>query len=337
MRLRRSTRELGGAIRPVHRLLLASATMVALALAGPVASSHGDIDVYNKDDLMPCPAVTTSGTDVNGGCLAHATSESGVTIRKHVFGIESQIAVCNSEFHMRVGEGGTGYLLEQQLSGASCTREACNEAAGESTPWPFTANEGSPVEGTEYLTTTFCVEPIGGGTDESCEIDLPFQHNTSDLSIELGHSTELPSHGITGFRCELVGHWATEIGGTHDSAAEQRPVFALNTPAEHFYPDPDVLYFEHMNGTLMVDFVNNTHQEITTSAFGPRVGGPGAERFEFTAGCTGVTRAANAKCEMSVVRMTPTTSTENDLGFMRIIFYFAGGGVGVSEPLELEA
>jgi hypothetical protein len=204
------------------RMLLMVASAAALtAVLAPVASAQ-TLEVLDAEEFEHCAAVSLSTTDVNGGCLIHTTSVGNVELRKHVFGIEAHITTCATEFHGRISEDASGYLLEQALSGGGCVRQACKPSS-EATPWAFAASEGSTVEGTEYMTTSFCVEPNGGGTDETCEIDIPFQQGAPpNRTIELGHASELSSHGITGFRCELVGHWASEVGGTHDGDPEQK-------------------------------------------------------------------------------------------------------------------
>jgi hypothetical protein len=175
--------------------------------------------------------VTLTGTDVDGGCLIHADSEGEVLLRKHVFGIESLITSCKNEFWGRVNEDAQGYIFEQQLTTAGvghqqCTRQACEEEV-ESHPWPATGTELGV--GNEVLTTNFCVESLTHGSPESCEIDVTFK-NKADHTSEFGNSTgtELPGHGVSGFRCELVGHWNTEASGAklHDGEAPTNVIVA---------------------------------------------------------------------------------------------------------------
>jgi hypothetical protein len=207
--------------------LLAIAATAVMAFAASTASAAA-LEVRIEANNNHCPAVTITGTDVNGGCLIHATSESpggagAVELRKHVFGIESHITTCDNEFWGRVSENATGYIFEQQLTGPNCTRKACEEET-ESTPWAASGSENAA--NSEILTTNFCVENAGtpqnpsDSGDESCEIDVPFKnYAATDHHTEFGitGATEQPGHGISGFRCELVGHWQTEVGpDTHD-------------------------------------------------------------------------------------------------------------------------
>lgn len=200
-------------------MLFAVMALAAMALAAPAAFGQAEgietIEITNETGANAhCPVLTPTG----GGCLIHATSEGPVELRKHVFGIESHITSCENEFWGRVNEDGEGRITHQQLTDPSCQRQPC-KVSGVSTPWPAHGDEGegpAPIEGTEKLTTVFCVEPLGGGTDESCEIEVPFgtEDNTlpADHEYEFGHSLEIPGHGVGGFRCELVGHWHTEVG-----------------------------------------------------------------------------------------------------------------------------
>jgi hypothetical protein len=221
-------------------LLLAISATVAVAFTASTASAQGPNLKIENEPLAggthtACPAVVFPGsggaTDVDGGCLIHASSEGfttdptsmgNVILNKHVFGIESKITECHNEFHGRVDSAGEGYIFEQVLIGNGCTRQACKSGT-EGIPWEAHGNEGVRVEETEYLTTNFCVEPVGGGTDETCEIDVPFNKVApgNQHIYEFGHATELPSHGVSGFRCELIGHWISETGGVHDGQNEQ--------------------------------------------------------------------------------------------------------------------
>jgi hypothetical protein len=200
-------------------MLLAVAAMAVTAFA---ASSASALTVTKEAGGAACGTASMSGTGVSGGCLVHATSEAaGVVLKKHVFGVESTITTCNNEFWGRVGTTGTGFILEQVLSGAGCARQPCKAASGEAQPWGASSTEtGAAQEGGEFLTTNFCVEPIPGGTDETCEIDIPFNETATLHRYEFGHAVEMPGHGISGFKCELVGHWNSETGGTHDGASE---------------------------------------------------------------------------------------------------------------------
>jgi hypothetical protein len=196
-------------------LLLMATALMGMAFATPVPAQTLEATSEATDDH--CSAVSVSGTDVNNGCLLHATSEGGVELRKHIFGIESHITQCNNEFHARLDEDATGYIFEQILNGAGCTRQACKDVGGEQEPWLTTGTETS---GAESLTSNMCVETIPSGTNETCEITLPLDYAAGGHAYEVGQPTEISSHGITGFRCELIGHWNTEVGGTHDGSSE---------------------------------------------------------------------------------------------------------------------
>jgi hypothetical protein len=203
-------------MRNAHRLLwLAAVAVTTMVLVSPATAQTLEIA---EEAGAHCPAVTLSGTDVDGGCLTHITSNGNVELRKHVFGIESHITSCVHELHGRISEDAEGYLLEQVLSGVGCQRQACIASGSEPTPWEIHSFEGTPqgvTEGSEYMTLTFCVDPLGGGQDELCEIDIPFQGYVSQHRQEYGHAAELSAHGVSGFRCELVGHWNSETGGAH--------------------------------------------------------------------------------------------------------------------------
>jgi hypothetical protein len=204
------------------------AAIIVAAIVIP-AQAAGFV-TYSREGGSACDGLMTAlGTDVDGGCLTHATSEGTIELRKHIFGIESHITGCNNEFAARFLSDGSGWIFEQALSGASCSRQACrvpntsNPPILEGDPWKAHGTE-SFGSGQGTLTTSFCVEPVGGGTDETCEIDVPFRSYSNEHRQEYGQVGEMSSHGMTGFRCELVGHWNSEVGGTHDGQAEQELV-----------------------------------------------------------------------------------------------------------------
>jgi hypothetical protein len=221
-------------MRTLNKLILLAITATAAMAFAASTASAAALEVLRESTNNHCSAVTITGTGVSGGCLIHATSENNggagaVELRKHVFGIESHITKCDNEFWGRVNENATGYILEQQLSGPNCTRKACEEEF-ESTPWSATGTE--VAANNEVLTTTFCVENANNDSgDESCEIDVRFKNYKPAHNTEFGFTgaTEMPGHGISGFRCELIGHWNTEASATRLHDAE----FPVNVNIVH--------------------------------------------------------------------------------------------------------
>jgi hypothetical protein len=221
-------------MRDIRKLvLLAVMALAATAIAAPAAlaqsnpENHETLELRNKATGAHCPAVTKpTAHTVAGGCFTHTKSQGEWEFRKHVFGIESHFTSCEVEFYERLNEDGEGYMLHQSFSHPSCVRRPCQEPSPETepTPWPAHLDElhkpgvngetglTSPIGGhTEILTFNFCVEPIGGGTDETCEIDVAFNQTATPSQYEGGGAgSEMASHGISGFRCEIVGHYITE-------------------------------------------------------------------------------------------------------------------------------
>lgn len=211
-------------------LTISAGAIVSMAFAAATASAQQTVEILSEPSGGHCPAIVVPGaggaTDVDGGCLVHGESEGNVELRKHVFGIESHITSCFTESHTRVDENGQGYGFEQQFvntgGGPPCARQACKDAGGEAEPWRAVGQErATDPENMGISTVTFCVEPTGGGTNETCEIDVPGNEFGSHTG-EAGGVAELASHGFTGFRCELVGHWLNEVGAgqTHDGQEE---------------------------------------------------------------------------------------------------------------------
>lgn len=215
-------------------LLLAVMAIAATVVAVPAASgqlqeNHETLEYLQESIGTHCPAVSKpTAHTVSGGCLIHASSEAGVELRKHVFGVESHLTSCQNEFQGRVNEDAEGFIINQALTGASCQRQPCKEAGqAQGTPWPAHGDEAHkatvPKAGEtgvpsiaghrEVLTASLCIEPIGGGADETCELDFPANQVGGTHAGEYGDAAELASHGVGGFRCEVVGHWNSETGG----------------------------------------------------------------------------------------------------------------------------
>lgn len=220
-------------MRNVRKLLLLAAMALAAvglsvpAAFGQVQENHETLEILDGQGNH-CPAVNMATH--SGGCLIHATSETNVELRKHVFGIESHITSCTHELWGRSNEDAEGWITSHNfIGGPSCVRQPC-KVSGVSQEWPAHADEGhvvgvdgeTGVPAGEWGTVTFCVEPVGGGTDESCEIDIPANQAGAGLA-EFGQVTEMAGHGFSGFRCELIGHWNTEHGVGDDENEENLP------------------------------------------------------------------------------------------------------------------
>jgi hypothetical protein len=228
----------GAKMLNIRKLLLLAvmaiaATVISVPAAFGQSENHETLEYLQEASAQHCPAVSKpTAHTVSGGCLIHATSEGGVELRKHVFGVETHLTSCSNEFHGRVNEDAEGFIINQVLSGAGCARQPCKEAgqAG-ATPWPAHGDEAhrvSPPAGEtgvlsvanhrEVMTSSLCIEPIGGGADETCEVDFPANQVGGTHAGEYGDAAELTSHGTGGFRCEVVGHWNSETGGAGESS-----------------------------------------------------------------------------------------------------------------------
>jgi hypothetical protein len=124
-------------------LLVASLAIAASAFVASTASAQ-TLVVTDESTGSHCSAVTlgANGHDVDGGCLLHIFSEAGVVLKKHVFGIESTITTCNTELLMRLDEDAHGYILEQDLTGGSCTRRHATNRRAKRTRGTSTAPKG---------------------------------------------------------------------------------------------------------------------------------------------------------------------------------------------------
>jgi hypothetical protein len=224
-------------------MVSAAAALMAPTALGQLAENHETLEVTDEHTGLHCPAIAI-GNEITGGCLGHGASEGPVQLRKHVFGVESNITSCNNEGWGRGNEDGEGYGVFGTLTGAGCTRQPCKDANGDILPWPAHADEGhtgidgeTGVPAGEIGTTVFCIEPVGGGADESCEISAPGNETAPGSHIaESGDGVEIPGHGFGGFRCELVGHWRSESGGHYE-----------NNPANELEDEGEVVHIAAEN------------------------------------------------------------------------------------------
>lgn len=196
----------------IGRKLMLLAVMAIAAMAAVAPNAFGQsVEVTDEATAgAHCPTLAA------GGCTAHGSSTGNVVLTAHIFGIESTVTTCTNEFDLVTDEDGNGRLQNQVLAGPNCTRQPC-QVSGATQPWPGVASE--PANGQLRLTVNFCVEPIGGGTDTTCELEVPFR-STGDHDYEFGNvgGTEIPCHGTAGFRGEVTGHWISEIDSTLEVA-----------------------------------------------------------------------------------------------------------------------
>jgi hypothetical protein len=76
-------------------------------------------------------------------------------------------------------------------------------------PWAGTDSE--PAVGVLRRTVGFCFEPVGGGTDTTCELEVPiaatgahlYKFGTTDGT---GNPVEIAYHDMPGFRGEVTRH-----------------------------------------------------------------------------------------------------------------------------------
>jgi hypothetical protein len=209
-------------VRHLRMLLsaVAVATATGMAVVAPaalgLAEQHKTFEVTNEKNGVHCPAVNPNHA-MASGCLVHLTSDGELEVRKHVFGIESHIAKCEVEMWHRVNENSEGFFFHQKFidhPAGDCNRQPCDGGAAPPNEWPMHGDEKSeappPLEGDGKVETVLCIEPDGGGTDETCEIELPLAETATKHRYKIGAMVEMSGHGVSGFRCEVVGRFTTE-------------------------------------------------------------------------------------------------------------------------------
>jgi len=200
--------------------------IMALALSASAAASAFGQTLEVEDELNGghCPPVSLVGHTVTGGCEVHGASEGEVTMRQHVFGIESTVTTCETEGTGRVNEDGEGYATQAIItSHGACNRQPCDEETGtkEVRPAHGVGREDSSHPGySEIGRATFCSESPSNTShpsgEVSCLIDVPGRESEINHQGESGEPPpgEIPGIGTAGFRCELIGHWMTEAANS---------------------------------------------------------------------------------------------------------------------------
>jgi hypothetical protein len=198
-------------MRLTNLLALLAAIVAVSVVAAPPALADSTLEATDEATGNHCGAVTVNDHQVSGGCgPGHAVSTGSITLRAHIFGIESTDNVCTNEFDGRGDENADGYIYNQHLEGATCSREPCEEANGHAKPWRVIGREDA--NGTEYGRVVFCISTTADMTDRpQCTVDVP-GIQTSHSTGEAGNTggVEMPGIGPAGFRCELIGHWVNE-------------------------------------------------------------------------------------------------------------------------------
>lgn len=172
-------------------LLAATAAFAAFAFATASASARSPIELQHENGVHCSP------------CLVHVVSESPTALETHLFGSEQLQSQCTDSFTAEFNEDGTGSIHNQVLSGPNCTRQACDSAAESEWLTPSAGEEIGP--GQARVPVRFCLEPVGGGTEQHCTVDLII----TEVAL---HDYEIRTNDdCSGFpTVEIDSHWFTE-------------------------------------------------------------------------------------------------------------------------------
>jgi hypothetical protein len=173
--------------------LLALVAVAAMAFAASTASAQG-IEVLHED----APGQPHCGDGITQeGCLIHAEGE--ILLGGHVFGIEATVSNCHVEMEAHIeGDGGISVesvVLTDHPGVDDCVRQPCQ------LPWLGNGEEDDPEGSGEVVHAIFCIEPVGGGTDQVCDVEVPLA-TTGDHQYHLLFD-DLPGTGTP--PCELGG------------------------------------------------------------------------------------------------------------------------------------
>jgi hypothetical protein len=183
--------------RLARRLLVGGATLVVASTFGTGSVlATGAVETYFEmpdhiDEHVP-----------SAGAGIHMSGQLSLTV--HVPGVgEVLFSECDEEYGGTVYEDGSGTFSSVSFSGPNCMRQAC-EGGAEADP-PFQVEDG--LGGERTLHFVHCLEPLGGGEHQECELLLPgFTDPEEDHSYSVeADAVECFAH--TGLVIEMTGTW----------------------------------------------------------------------------------------------------------------------------------
>jgi hypothetical protein len=173
--------------------LVVVAAIVLIAFASSAANA---VTVTVEPGGANCPEVQVNNVHtITGGCLVAATTNSATLRHHYPPAAEAVITTCTNSFSARIHRSGDGWLFNQDLEGANCFIEPCDEAEPSHVnyEWPATLMEFGPFNATtnpnnEALQVTFCIQPLNtapaseGTLFGTCTIFIKFTSPTSHLT-----------------------------------------------------------------------------------------------------------------------------------------------------------
>lgn len=190
-----------------------------------VGGASAAVEVRDEAANVHCSTITQPRAHtVEGGCLVHATSLIPLRIYQHISTpvvAEVGLLGCSAEFSVRVGESGTGFIVNQVLTDVErggCGITQCDEVepSHADRPWPMELEE---VGGHEVMEFVFCTRLLAAseGAGTPCVLQLPI--TGVGHTHTFGPVTQTPCLNTPpGPIIELSGQLQTEGGG----AGEQR-------------------------------------------------------------------------------------------------------------------
>jgi len=222
-------------MRPVHRLLIAGATVLAMMAFLAASAFAQSVEVVDEATDAHCGDIAlAAGHDVSGGCEIHITNDA-LTVTTSHFGGSGEIvtSTCANNFVANINEFGIGYIDVDtntivENEGAGCVAEACDEPETGVTPhagleWPIGGiNEyGS---GREVMTMSLCLR-----SHAQAEGTIGVPCTVSFDVIQIGHEQEFTVNSeacLENSDVEIIGHW------TSDSEEDEMLVNHVHYPGD---------------------------------------------------------------------------------------------------------
>jgi hypothetical protein len=185
--------------------LLLTAVMAIAAMAFGASSASA---------VEPVEIAIEGGGHISDGTEIHAVGQTPTTLIAHIPGVGEVVASqCQDEFHGTIDEDGSGELDQFEIAlPGTCVRQAC-ETGGVQEHWPFQIEEDHTT-GLEMVHITFCLEATGGGEHDTCELELPIEHDPEEQHhyTIVSDGADCASH-TPGVSIEVHGAWELEGRG----------------------------------------------------------------------------------------------------------------------------
>lgn len=268
-------------MRKLSMLVVAVVSLLALN----VSSASAQVEVFDEETEEHCSEVTIVAHHVEGGC--HVQYQSDEHIPLVVYTSTPMLGTtCNWHFDAQIGEDGSGYVTEAELSTEPeeseppCILEPCDEVTHEMVPWPIQMSQSA---GSTTMEIDVCLRSVSsgeGGPSFDCELHFSMTQG-ADHNHDIGNHREyfcevspFPPFAVSFQGVHLVNEVDAEEGTEDIYFTESEPdpttLEVLDEPSnEHCGP---VLLDDHtVEGGCHVEYESEEHLSMVLHTPNPVV------------------------------------------------------------------